>query len=168
VKREYSLQKANGGCVMARTRARRGNGGIAMRDVITLLMCTNVLCYSSAASAQVNYELFPGHGGKVGYPPTVNYHAWVISYRDSKFYDCVAGYDFLKPSTPTLDCKLSGSFNPPLLGGANVKTFQALGTSSANNDEVQSGFFWQIDQTTGQTQFCMHGVPINCVAVQLP
>jgi hypothetical protein len=139
-----------------------------MRYVITVLIATSVLCFSGTARAQVNYELFPGHGGKVGYPPAVNYHAWVVSYRDSKFYSCVASYDFGTPTTPTLICELGGAFNPPLLSGANVKTFQALGTPNANNDEAQSGFFWQIDQVTGQTQFCMHGVKINCVAVQIP
>jgi hypothetical protein len=139
-----------------------------MRYIITTLIITSVLCVSVAARAQVNYDLFPGHGGKVGYPPTVNYHAWVISYRDNKFYSCVASYDLVTPATPTLICKLSDTFNPSLLRGANVKTFQALGTSNANNDEAQSGFFWQIDQATGQTQFCMHGVQINCVAFQIP
>ncbi len=139
-----------------------------MRNVITVLIVASVLCFSGAASAQVNYDLFPGHGGKVGYPPVVNYHAWVISYRDSKFYNCVATYDVITPSTPRLICKLGGSFDPPLLTGANVKTLQALGTTDANNDEAQSGFFWQIDQATGQTQFCMHGVKINCVTFQIP
>jgi hypothetical protein len=139
-----------------------------MRNVITALIVTSVLCFSAQASAQVNYDLFPGHGGKVGYPPVVNYHAWIISYRDSKFYHCVASYDVITPATPRLICSLSDSFNPPLLRGANVKTFQALGTPNANNDEAQSGFFWQIDQATGQGQFCMHGVKINCVAFQVP
>jgi hypothetical protein len=139
-----------------------------MRKLITAFLAASVLCFSGVARAQVNYELFPGHGGKVGYPPVVNYHAWVISYRNSKFYACVASYDVSKPATPTLVCPLGGSFNPPLLSGANVKTFQAIGATSANNDEAQSGFFWQIDQATGQTQFCMHGVAVNCVAVQIP
>jgi len=139
-----------------------------MRNVIAGLIVTSVLCCPGVARAQVNYDLFPGHGGKAGYPPVVNYHAWIISYRDSKFYSCVASYDVSAPATPVLICKLGGSFNPPLLSGANVKTFQALGASDANNDEAQSGFFWQIDQVTGQTRFCMHGVEINCVAFQLP
>ena len=98
----------------------------------------------------------------------MNYHAWVISYKDNRFYNCVASYDVTSPSTPTLVCKLGGTFNPPLLSGPNVKTFQALGTTDANNDEPQSGFFWQIDQTTGQTQFCMHGVDVNCISAQMP
>lgn len=139
-----------------------------MRNAITVLIAASVLCFSGAASAQVNYELFPGHGGKVGYPPTVNYHAWVISYRSNKYYSCVASYDFIKPATPTLICTPGASFDPPLLSGANVKTFQAIGTSDANNDEAQSGFFWQIDQAAGHIQFCMHGVKINCAAVQIP
>jgi len=139
-----------------------------MRNVITVLLITSVLCFSGAARAQVNYDLFPGHGGRVGYPPVVNYHAWVISYRDNKYYSCVASYDVNTPATPTLICNLGDSFNPHLLSGANVKTLQALGSPNANNDEAQSGFFWQIDRITGQTQFCMHGVKINCVAFQIP
>lgn len=139
-----------------------------MRNVITMLILTSMFGFSDPARAQVNYELFPGRGGKVGFPPIVNYHAWIIGYRDNKFYNCTASYDVTSPATPTLMCKLGGSFNPPLLRGDNVKTFQALGTTDANNEEAQSGFFWQIDQVTGQTQFCMHGVEINCVSIQIP
>jgi len=139
-----------------------------MRNLIAALIITSTLCFSGAARAQVNYELFPGHGGRVGYPPVVNFHAWIINYRENKYYSCIARYDVNTPTTPTLFCMLADSFNPPLLRGANVKTFQALGSPNANNDEAQSGFFWQIDQVTGQTQFCMHGVKINCVAYQIP
>ena len=139
-----------------------------MRNVISVLIVACVLCFSGAARAQVNYDLFPGHGGKVGYPPIVNYHAWVLSYRDSKFYSCVASYEYNAPATPTLACRLGGSFNPPLMSGANVKTVQALGSPNASDDEAQSSFYWQIDQATGQTQFCMPGPKINCVAFKIP
>jgi hypothetical protein len=139
-----------------------------MRNVITWLVVTCVLCFSGAARAQVNYDLFPGHGGKVGYPPIVNYHAWVLSYRDSKFYSCVASYEYNTPATPKLVCRPGGSFDPPLLSGANVKTVQALGSPNASDDEAQSSFYWQIDQATGQIQFCMPGPKINCVGFQIP
>lgn len=139
-----------------------------MCKVITFLIVTSTLCLSGAASAQVNYDLFPGHGGKVGYPPKLTYHAWLLSYKDGKSYACVATYDFNAPTTPNLICNLEGKFDPPLLHGANVKTLQALGSPNANNDEPLSSVFWQLDQATGQIQFCMRGPKINCVAFQLP
>lgn len=120
------------------------------------------------ARAQVNYELFPGHGSKAGFPPIVNYHAWITGYRDNKFYNCTGSYDVITPRHRHLFASQVDQFNPPLLSGANVKTFRALGTCDANNDEARSGIFCQIGRVTGQTQFRMHGVPINCVAVQIP
>jgi hypothetical protein len=139
-----------------------------MGNAVAALIATTALCISGAASAEVNYELFPGHGGKKGYPPIVYFHAWVLSYKESKSYSCVASYVFGSPTTPTLKCNLTVSFHPSLLTGANVKTFQALGSPNANDDEAQSSFFWQIDQATGQIQFCMPGSNINCVTVQIP
>src|SRR5271167_4518648 len=96
-----------------------------MRNVIAVLVIISVLCFSGAVSAEVNYDLLPGYGTKHGYPPTVTYRAWVLSYRDSKYYTCLAAYDFVTPTTPTLSCRPLGSFEPPLLSGDNVKTLQA-------------------------------------------
>lgn len=141
-----------------------------MRNAIILLLAANALCFSGAASAQVNYDLFPGYGGKQGYPPIVNYRAWVLSYRDNKYYICVASYEVAAPATPKLMCTLGGSFDPPLLSGANVKTFQARGgpRGGSGNEEAQSGFFWQIDQVAGQIRFCIPVPKINCAAFQMP
>ena len=80
----------------------------AMRDVIAVLIVTGVFWFSGAASAQVNYDLLPGYGTKHGYPPTVTYRAWVLSYRDSKYYSCLAAYEFDSPKTPTLICRPMG------------------------------------------------------------
>lgn len=142
----------------------------AMRNVIVVLIATCVLCFAGAVSAQVNYDLLPGYGNKHGYPPTVTYRAWVLSYRDNKYYSCLATYDFVNPTTPTLTCRPMGSFEPPLLSGDHVKTLQALGgpPSGFGTEENLSVFFWQIDQTTGQVQFCMPIANINCVAFQIP
>jgi len=65
----------------------------AMRNVIATLIFAGVLCIPAAVSAQVNYDLLPGYGDKHGYPPKVTYRAWVLSYRDSKYYSCSATYD---------------------------------------------------------------------------
>jgi len=140
-----------------------------MRSVITASVVTCALCCSGAASAQVNYDLFPGYGEKQGYPPAVNYRAWVISYRDNKYYRCVGSYDANAPATPTLVCTLDGAFDPPLLSGANVKTLQALGspTGGAGSDEALSRFFWQIDKTTGEIRFCIPIPGKNCAAFQI-
>jgi hypothetical protein len=141
-----------------------------MRNVIAVLMVTGMLCFSNAVNAQVNYDLLPGYGTKHGYPATVNYRAWVLSYRDSKYYSCLATYDFVAPTTPTLICNPMGSFEPPLLSGDHVKTLQAPGgpPSGIGNEETLSVFFWQIDQSTGKIQFCIPVANINCVAFQIP
>jgi hypothetical protein len=141
-----------------------------MRNVIAVLVITGVLCFSGTVSAEVNYDLLPGYGTKRGYPPTVAYRAWVLSYRDSKYYTCVAAYDFVAPATPTLNCRQLGSFEPPLLSGDHVKTLQAPGGPSGGigNEETLSVFFWQIDQSTGKIQFCIPVANINCVAFQIP
>jgi hypothetical protein len=146
-----------------------------MRNAIAILLVTNALCLPSAASAQVNgaqvnYDLFPGFGEVRNYPPIVKYRAWVLSYRDSKYYNCLATYDFVRPATPALSCSLGGTFNPPLMSGANVRTLQALGSPFAgtNTEEPLSSFFWQIDQATGQLQFCMPVGGVNCVGFRIP
>jgi hypothetical protein len=146
-----------------------------MRNAIAILLVTTALCLPSAASAQVNsaqvnYDLFPGFGEVRNYPPIVKYRAWVLSYRDSKYYSCLATYDFVRPATPALSCSLGGTFNPPLMSGANVKTLQALGSPFAgtSTEEPLSSFFWQIDQATGQLQFCMPVAGVNCVGFRIP
>jgi hypothetical protein len=141
-----------------------------MRHLIAVLVITGLLCFSGVVSAQVNYDLLPGYGTKHGYPPTVTYRAWVLSYRDSKYYDCIASYDFVTPTTPTLTCRPLGSFEPPLLSGDHVKTLQAPGGSpgSVGSEEPLSVLFWQIDQSTGKIQFCIPVSNINCVAFQIP
>jgi hypothetical protein len=138
-----------------------------MRNVIAGLLVAFSFLFSGAVRAQVNYELFPGYGDKRGYPPTVDYRAWVINYKDNKYYRCVASYTFGMPATPTLACTLIGSFNPPLMRGANVKTLQALGGPVDGTGEARAAFFWQIDQETGQIQFCIpiHGT--NCAVFQI-
>ena len=141
----------------------------AMRSARSVLIVTGAL-FSGAVSAQVNYDLLPGYGTKHGYPPTVTYRAWVLSFRDNKFYGCLATYDFVTPATPTLTCRPAGSFEPPLMSGAHVKTLQAPGgpPGGIGSEEILSVFFWQIDQATGQIQFCIPVENINCVAFQIP
>ena len=138
--------------------------------VAALLIVAQALLFSRAAVAEVNYDLFPGFGEKHGYPPTVTYRAWIVSYKDNKYYVCVARYDLATPKTPALQCALGGSFDPPLLSGANVKTLQALGgpRGAPGTEEAKSDFFWQIDQATGQIQFCIPISGTNCVAYKIP
>jgi hypothetical protein len=129
----------------------------------------NQVNQASTAGA-VNYDLFPGYGEKHGYPPSASYRAWIVNYRDNKYYYCVANYDLGAPKTPVLSCTLLGAFNPPLQGGPSVKTFQALGgpRGASGTEESLSAFFWQIDQATGQVQFCIPIDGVNCVRTQLP
>ncbi len=136
---------------------------------MTVLIAANFFCCFHAEGAQVNYGLFAGYGIKRGYPPIVNYRAWVISYKGNKYYDCIARYDATVPATPSLDCELGGSFDPPLLTGSDVKTVQALGSPRAGRgtDEAQAGFFWQIDQASGKIQFCIPIQKLNCATFQI-
>jgi hypothetical protein len=142
----------------------------AMRNARAVLLFTGALFFSGAVSAQVNYDLLPGYGTKYGYPPTVTYRAWVLSFKDNKYYGCVATYDFVAPTTPTLFCRPMGSFEPPLMSGDHVKTLQAPGGPSGGvgSEEILSVFFWQIDQSSGQIQFCIPVANINCVRFQIP
>jgi len=143
----------------------------AMCNARAVLIVTGALFFSGAASAQVNYDLLPGYGNKHGYPPTVTYRAWVLSFKDSKYYGCVATYDFVAPATPILVCKPTGSFEPPLLRGDHVKTVASARRSFRwrwqRRDFIRF-FFWQIDQTTGQIQFCIPVANTNCAAFQIP
>ena len=142
-----------------------------MRILITVLMLVTYALWSScAAVAEVNYDLFPGYGEKRGFPPMVSYRAWVISYKDNKYYVCVASYDLATPKTPMLQCTLGGSYNPSLLNGPDVKTIQALGgpRGATGTEEARSAFFWQIDQASGKIQFCIPISGTNCVAYQVP
>lgn len=124
----------------------------------------------SAQSAQINYDLLPGYGSKHSYPVVVSYRAWVISFRDNKYYACVASYDPAAPATPILNCTLGGSFEPPLLTGANIKTVHTLGgpRSGRGTEEALSAFFWQIDQMSGRVQFCVPIDKLNCATFQIP
>jgi hypothetical protein len=170
---------------LRRNRRQKMRRRLDMRNAIAVLLVTNALCFASAASAQVsggqvssgqvdgaqassaqfNYDLFSGYGEVRNYPPIVKYRAWVLSYKDSKYYSCVASYEFVRPATPALSCNLGGTFNPPLMSGATVKTIQAPGGpfAGAGTEEPQSDFFWQIDRATGQLQFCMPVPGVNCV-----
>jgi hypothetical protein len=141
-----------------------------LRNARAVLIVTGAVFFSSAVSAQVNYDLLPGYGTKHGYPPTVTYRAWVLSFKDNKYYGCVATYDFVAPTTPTLFCRPMGSFEPPLMSGDHVKTLQAPGGPSGGvgSEEILSVFFWQIDQSTGRIQFCIPVANINCVTFQIP
>jgi hypothetical protein len=143
---------------------------MSVRPLTIMLSLASLLCSSAAQSSQINYDLFPGYGGKQGYPPHVDYRAYVVSYRDNKYYVCVASYDLVRPASPTLTCTLGGSFDPPLLNGADVKTVQALGGPRAgpSTEEALASFFWQIDQTNGKVQFCMPIQQMNCAAFQIP
>ena len=140
-----------------------------MRNAAKALLVAAGLCLGGAAGAQVDYDLFPGFGEIKGHPMIVRYRAWVVSYKNNAYYQCVALYDFSNPATPTLTCDRGGSFNPPLLKGATVKTVQAPGgpRGGPGTDEAQSSFFWQIDQATGKVQFCMPTLETNCVAFQI-
>jgi hypothetical protein len=72
----------------------------------------------------------------------VCFGAWVLSFKDNKYYGCVATYDFDTPTTPALVCRPMGSFEPPLMSGDHVKTLQAPGGpyGGVGSEEILSVF----------------------------
>jgi hypothetical protein len=121
-----------------------------MRVLLATIAVLTVLIAPTVVRAQVNYELLPGYG-QGGLQR--HYFARVISFKDNKFYNCAAITD--PKAAPTLRCTLLPG-NYTFLSGNNVKTIQ---TRSNYNTTAPWDAFWQIDQVSGEVNFCGQGAP---------
>jgi len=130
-----------------------------MRVLLATIAVLTVLTAPTVVRAQVNYELLPGYG------QGDRFFARVISFRESKIYNCSATTD--PKAAPALSCTpLPGNYT--LLSGNNVKTVQ---TRSSYNTTGPWDAFWQIDQISGEINFCSPGrqpTSQTCVSSKIP
>jgi hypothetical protein len=130
-----------------------------MRVLLATIAMLTVLTAPTIVRAQVNYDLLAGYG------QGGRYFARVISFKDNKFYNCAATTD--PKVAPTMSCTaLSGNYT--FLSGNNVKTVQ---TRSNYNTTGPWDAFWQIDQVSGEVNFCGQGrqpPAQTCVSFKIP
>jgi hypothetical protein len=125
-------------------------GDANMRVLLVTISVLTVLIAPTVVRAQVNYELLAGYGQGGAQR---HYFARVISFKDNKFYNCAAITD--PKVAPTLRCtSLPGNYT--FLSGNNVKTVQ---TRSSYNTTAPWDAFWQVDQASGEVNFCSQGAP---------
>ena len=143
------------------------DGNITMRALASfcgLLVAGFIM--PTAAKAQVNYDLLPGY---LSLQQGGNHYRWdaaVLSRKDSKMYHCTAlSYQQTQIS---LQC-FATAFVGTALNGPHVVTVQPINISTPNTGFT--GDFWQLDQNTGEIQFCYSvaapGTP-NCARAKLP
>jgi hypothetical protein len=117
-----------------------------MRGLAGVLLAA-IVCYAQAANAEMNYAIFPqsidGSGTMFGTG------ANVLRFRDSSVYNCVAQ---LTNGALTLKCNKQ-EFGGSMMRGDTVTTvFSPAGYSLS---APAGGGFWQLDQATGNIQFCL-------------
>jgi hypothetical protein len=132
---------------------------IALRRASVALICAagaHFLSSGAAASQTVNYELIKlgSHG-----PGAINeYDAFRVDHLHQKVFDCTVtvtntGQHGQCPLQLSGGCTLVGSATG--LSGPNVRTILA-GPSAGDRGE-NANAFWQLDQLTGTTAFCLFG-----------
>jgi hypothetical protein len=107
----------------------------------------------TAASAQVNYVLLAGPPVSAPRPPAqvALYPARVVNLKDNKYYACEA-YRMPNGMNPIINCSSSGA-KMTLLKGNDVVTIQAQPNGTVQVPQAW-WVFWQINQTTGEINFC--------------
>ena len=119
----------------------------------------------TTASAQVNYDLLPGNFTIDG--PDLTWRSEVLNRRDSKLYVCEAAAK-RERSSITLTCNPI-YFSGTALNGNNVVTIPSRSSDASNPSNWFN--FWQIDQSTGEVQFCYagatQGTP-SCATFKVP
>jgi hypothetical protein len=99
-----------------------------------------------------DYELF-------GVTSKLNYYAVErFDHKNNKLYHCTASID-TETKKPTARCTEAPGVEPkrPAVEGPNLQRIMANVF-----DHVPQGF-WEIDRTTGKTEFCTFGSP-QCIA----
>jgi hypothetical protein len=133
-------------------------------------LCLLSVLFDGGAFAQtVKYELVP-NGSWLG-PPGTNtsfFNAVRVDHVKNEVFGCNVQQKDVTPAIAQLSgrCNLYGTAVPP---GQDLKTFLAGGL--APDRIAQDGQFWQIDQTTGATHFCIPSQsgapnpPLNCIDI---
>jgi hypothetical protein len=128
-----------------------------MRMFAALIFISGIL-WSGVASAQVKYyQLLP--------LPTISpiagaisYSAIVLSFADSKIYWCTVSVDSSKKEF-SLSCPQYTAFVGALLSGPNVGPAVLAPGPNPAIATTPGQAIWQIDQTSGEVQFCRIGSP---------
>ena len=108
--------------------------------------------FASHGALAVDYELF-------GATSELNYYAVErFDHTNNKLYHCIASIDAETKKT-TAQCTETAGATPkrPAVDGPKLQS-----TMTNVFDHVPQGF-WQIDRTTGKTEFCILGAP-QCIA----
>ena len=117
-----------------------------MRGLAGVLLAM-IICCAQTANAETNYAMFPRSMDGSG--TMFNTGASVLRFRDSTVYNCVAE---LTTGALTLKCDKQ-QFGGSMLHGDSVTTiFSPAGYSLS---APAGGGFWQLDQATGDIQFCL-------------
>jgi len=105
------------------------------------------VCCANAARAEVNYAIFPRPIEGAG--TMFSTGASVLRFRDGSVYNCVAG---MQNGVFALNCNKQ-QFGGSMMHGDTVTTiFSPAGYSLS---APAGGGFWQLDQATGDIQFCL-------------
>jgi hypothetical protein len=129
----------------------------SMRMLAALIFTSGIL-WSGVASAQDKYYQLlplPTISPTVG---TTSYSAIVLSFADSKIYWCTVSLDSSRKEF-SLSCPQYTGFVGTLLSGANVAPAVLAPGLNPGITTTPGQALWQIDQTSGQVQFCEIGSP---------
>jgi hypothetical protein len=117
-----------------------------MRGLAGVLLVA-IVCWANAARAEVNYAIFPRpiEGAGTMFSTGAN----VLRFRDSGVYDCAAS---IQNGAFTLTCNKRQFGGSMMRGDAVTTAFSPAGYSLS---APAGGGFWQLDQATGDIQFCL-------------
>ena len=117
-----------------------------MRGLAGVLLVA-IACCASAASAEVNYAIFPRPIEGAG--SMFSSGASVLRFRDGSVYNCVAG---IQNGAFALTCNKQQFGGSMMRDDAVTTIFSPAGYSLS---APAGGGFWQLDQATGDIQFCL-------------
>ena len=126
--------------------------------VLAALILTVGMLWSSVASAQDKYYQLlplPAISPTAG---TTHYSAIVLSFADSKVYWCTVMLNSSKKEF-SLSCPQYTAFVGALLSGPNVAPAVLAPGPNPAIATTPGLAIWQIDQTSGEVQFCAIGSP---------
>jgi hypothetical protein len=118
-----------------------------------MVILTFSISFAPRVALAADYELF-------GATSKLNHYAVErFDHKNNKLYHCTASID-TETKNPTAQCTETPGVTTK---GPTIKGPILQSTMTNVFDHVPQGF-WQIDRTTGKTEFCTIGSP-QCVAV---